>query len=186
MKKWIQKRSLEINEKGLFKLKTAEYYHPQLDVTYDFSMVETNNWINVIPLTEDKKFIMVKQHRLGTDEITIETPGGVIEKDEEPEKTALRELMEETGYKPERIHFLKKLSANPAIMNNYIYFYFAENCRKIEGQNLDNIEDIEIELFDIDEILRMIESGKIDHSYVITALSLFFLSKHNNSKIKYI
>jgi 8-oxo-dGTP pyrophosphatase MutT (NUDIX family) len=116
---------------------------------------------------------MVKQHRLGTDDLTIETIAGLIEKDEDPLEAAKRELMEETGYKEGEIIFLKKVSVNPAILNNHIYFYFATGCRKVSKQNLDAAEDIEILLYSEDEIIKMIKDGTINHSIVIAALSLY-------------
>jgi hypothetical protein len=63
-------------------------------------------------------------------------------------------------------------------MGNRIYFYYAENCREAEGQDLDHIEDIEIEIYEADEIVRMLKTGELDHAYVVTALSLFFMSEH--------
>jgi ADP-ribose pyrophosphatase len=178
MEKWIKKKSVDTKHGTLFTLKRVQCYHPKLDVSYDFSLIETMDWINVVAVTDDDRFILVKQHRLGTDTITRETAGGVIEENESADETALKELIEETGYRPGKMHFMGKLAANPAIMGNHIYFYYAENCREGEGQDLDHIEDIEIELFNADEIIRMLKAGELDHAYVVTALSLFFMSEH--------
>ena len=157
-------------------------YHAGLDLEHDFFMIETFDWINVVAVTEEGKFVMVKQHRLGTGEITVETAGGLIEKGEDPADTALRELAEETGYKPGKMFLLKKLASNPAIMNNHIYFYLALGCTKVQDQDLDGVEDIEIALYSRGEIMEMLSSGVIDHSYVVTAFSLYFLSEHNGEK----
>ncbi|MCP4136032.1 MAG: NUDIX hydrolase [bacterium] len=184
MEKWITKNKKQVFHKRIFTLNDLECYHPGKSVSHNFFILDTNDWINVVALTEEGHFIMVKQHRLGTDSITIETPGGVIESDESAQNTALRELLEETGYEPEEIFLLKKLSANPAIMNNYIHFYFASGCKKKSEQNLDHAEDIDIVTFPADEIISMIKKGSIEHSIVITALSLYFMSEHCDYPVK--
>ena len=183
MKKWNKKKLKEIYEGRIFSLKQQECFHPKLQVEHDFFILETYDWINVVATTEDNKIIFVKQHRLGTDEITLETPGGIIEKNEDAFDTAKRELLEETGYSSNEIILLKKLSVNPAILNNYIHFYYAPNCKKVSEQQLDLAEDIEVLLYKQNEVIEMIQSGTINHSIIITALSLFFLSpycRHRN------
>lgn len=176
MIKWIKKAEHELFRKRIFALKDIECYHPEKMVNHTFFTIDTYDWINVVARTDDGRFVMVRQHRLGTDEITLETPGGIIEGNETPRDTALRELREETGYEAAEIHLLKKLSANPAILNNYIHFYYAAGCRRIHAQDLDLSEDIEAVSFTRDEIMEMISSGAINHSVVITALYLYFLS----------
>lgn len=176
MIKWIKKSEHELFRKRIFALKDIECYHPDKDVTHTFFTIDTHDWINVIARTEDDRYVMVRQHRLGTDEITLETPGGLIEGDESPRDTALRELREESGYEAAEIHLLKKLSANPAILNNYIYFYYATGCRRLHDQELDLSEDIEVATYTRDEIMEMISTGVINHSVIITAFYLFFLS----------
>lgn len=44
-----------------------------------FDVIEAKNWMNVVPITADKKVIMVKQFRFGAKEITLEFPAGVME-----------------------------------------------------------------------------------------------------------
>ncbi|MBN1496172.1 MAG: NUDIX hydrolase [Spirochaetes bacterium] len=176
MNKWEIKADKELFRRRIFSVKDIECYHPDKDITHRFFTISTPDWINVVATTEDDRFIMVRQHRLGTDEITLETPGGLIEEGESPEETVKRELREETGYEAEKIHLLKKLSVNPAIFNNYIYFYYAGNCRRIHDQDLDPAEDIEVLTFSRNEILEMIRNGPISHTIIVTALFLYFLS----------
>lgn len=174
MEKWIRKSEQELFRRRIFSVKDIECYHSGKEVTYKFFTLQTSDWINVVAKTEDDRFIMVRQHRLGTDEITLETPGGLIESGEAPEATARRELLEETGYEAGEMRLLKKLAVNPAILNNYIYFYYAGNCRKTGAQNLDLAEDIEVATYTGAEILELIKNGEINHTLIVTAYYLYF------------
>jgi ADP-ribose pyrophosphatase len=177
MIKWIKKNNIKIFHSKILSLTKNECYHPYKQINHSFISLNSPDWINIVAVTDDKKFIMVKQHRLGIDEITLETPGGLTETDESPEITAIRELQEETGYEAGNIHLLKKLAVNPAILNNNIYFFYAENCKKNHSQTLDEAEDIEVYTFTRDEICEMINNDKINHSLIVTAFYLFFLSR---------
>jgi 8-oxo-dGTP pyrophosphatase MutT (NUDIX family) len=180
MKKWIIRDRKDIFNGRVFAIQNLLCHHPEKNVDHGFFVLNTPDWINIIPITEDGRFIMVKQHRLGTDEITIETPAGVVERDEPPEKAAVRELEEETGYTPGAVIPLKKLSANPSILSNYIHFFLATGCRKIKTQKLDLAEDIDVQLYTRDEVISLIRGGGINHSVIIAALSLYFMSRHND------
>jgi 8-oxo-dGTP pyrophosphatase MutT (NUDIX family) len=177
MNKWIKKSEKELFRRRIFSAKDVECYHPDKNVTHRFFTFNTPDWINVVAITEDGRFIMVKQHRMGTDEITLETPGGIIEPGESPHVTARRELKEETGYEAGEIHLLKKLSVNPAIFNNYIHFYYAGSCKKTHDQDLDTAEDIEVITVTRDQIMEMINDGRINETIIIAAFYLYFISE---------
>lgn len=86
MNKWIKKSEQEIFRRRIFAVKDIECYHPDKNVTHRFFTLNTPDWINVVAITEEGLFIMVKQHRMGTDEVTLETPGGLIEEGEPRKK----------------------------------------------------------------------------------------------------
>ncbi|HWP69051.1 MAG TPA: NUDIX hydrolase, partial [Rectinemataceae bacterium] len=72
-----------------------------------FSVLEARDWAVVVPLLRggpEAQFLMVRQYRHGSDRSSLEFPGGVIEKGETPEKAAVRELAEETGWKPSALY----------------------------------------------------------------------------------
>ncbi len=183
MKKWKKEKTHTLLERPIFSVSDIECYHPEKNVSHTFFRLSTCDWINIVAIDDEGRYVMVRQHRLGTDEITVETVGGLVDPKEEPVKAAKRELLEETGFSSDRIYHLKTMTVNPAIMDNRLHIYYAENCRPTSQQNLDKAEDIEIVLLKKDELLDMIRSGEIDHSIVITALSLFWLSEHNSDTV---
>jgi len=179
MEKWeIRKQNREFKNR-IFTIRNLDCVNHRKNVRNDFYVIDTFNWINVVALTTDGRFILVKQHRLGTDEISIETPGGVIEGNEDPEDCAVRELREETGYTGKKISLLKSLRVNPAIMSNTITFYLVEDCELSGSQELDPAEEIEVMTVTVDELSEMMKNGVFTHSLAVTGLGLYFLSSHN-------
>ncbi len=179
MNKWqIEKRDT-INKQRIFSIEKLLCYHPTKKVNHDFFILNNPDWVNIVAVDTVGNLVLVKQHRLGTDEYTIETVAGLIDPGEEPAKSAQRELLEETGYEATEIVLLKKLAANPAIMNNYIYFYCALNAKKVQDQSLDLAEDIEIMSLTPRQVFEYIQNGSINHSIIVTALLLYFLSPYS-------
>ena len=62
----------------------------------NYIVMNASDWVIVIPKLGEN-FLMVKQWRHGEKALSIEFPGGVMDKGETPEQSALRELEEETG-----------------------------------------------------------------------------------------
>ena len=86
---------------------------------------------------------------------------------ESPEASARRELLEETGYAPDKIELLSTVNPNPAIQNNRQYYVLATGCRRVAELKLDHAEDIIVRLVPLAEIPDLIRTGKITHGIVI-------------------
>lgn len=138
-----------------------------------FFVVENPDWVNVIALTRRQKVVLIEQFRHGIEEITLEIPGGMIDENESPEKTAQRELTEETGYSSDNFVLLGKSHPNPAINNNTIFHFLALDCEKTAETNFDEHESIVTKLFPLTEIEKLIKEEKITHSLVIAAFHWF-------------
>jgi 8-oxo-dGTP pyrophosphatase MutT (NUDIX family) len=93
----------------------------------DFFVLDTNSWVNVLAVTPNKELVLVRQFRFGTQEFSLEPPGGVIEKGEDPIVAGLRELEEETGYVGEDATLIGTARPNAAILSNQCYFVLVEN-----------------------------------------------------------
>ena len=141
-----------------------------------FSVVDTKDWAIVIPALETERgreFVMVRQWRHGAREISMEFPGGVSEKGEDPATAAARELQEETGYSAGKIEFLGDFNPNPAIMSNRVYFFLATDLKPLAGQDLDEDEYVEVETVPWKEVLAGMGKSPYMHALMGTALTLY-------------
>ena len=172
MKRWNILNRKTVFTAKIFSVDNLECTHPD-GMSHTFSVLKSPDCINIIPITKDGRIILVRQHRLGNDMVTLETPGGIIDDGEDALDAARRELREETGYIAEKVVHLHTLQMNPAIMNSNVHFFLAEGCEMEGDQRLDREEDIEVITADIGEIGEMIRKGGIAHVMVITALSLY-------------
>lgn len=173
VKKWRLIDEKVDRDYRVFKVNTLKALSPRTNAISEFYTIETKDWVNVIPVTEKREVVMIKQYRHGSKEITLEIPGGLVD-NEHHKEAALRELLEETGYTGEKIIYLGAVNPNPAIFNNLCHTYLVEDAKKIGEKNLDPDEDIEVVLIPISEIHSLIHSGKINHALVVVAFYLYF------------
>ncbi|MCK8818050.1 NUDIX hydrolase [Natroniella sulfidigena] len=160
-----------IYDRGFVKFKERSCRHKEKGIKYDFFKMEFLDWVTVVPITVEQEVILVKQYRIGTEEVTLEIPGGTLDPGEENSKLAAkRELLEETGYDSEKLVKLGKVAVNPAIQNNYCHFYLAQDVKLIGEQSLDKTEDIELKVVPLNKIQKLINSERINHSLSILPL----------------
>jgi len=151
-----------------------------------FFEVDAPDWVTIIPHITDEKlgpcFLMVRQYRHGSNEITLEFPAGMVEKDEDAKVCAGRELLEETGYKAGSLEFLGKVSPNPAFMNNTVSTYLADGLELIRNQELDEHELIDVVLVPIRGVLASMGEGEYNNGIMMISLG-FYLRRMSLIKI---
>src|SRR4030042_5558872 len=146
----------------VFSIRTDTTLSPRTGKQHDFYVIESGDWINVIPLTDDHQVVMIRQYRHGSREVTLEIPGGLADPGDTPEKAAARELLEETGYQAKKWVKIGVANPNPALFNNRCYAFLARDIRKVADLKPDQTEDIEVVLIPLSEIPELIRIGKID------------------------
>lgn len=104
----------------------------------------------------------------------VELPAGVVEPGEDPELAARRELLEETGYAFDNIEYICELFANPATSGNLTYTYLLQGGKKVQEQELDAAEDIEVVLMSINEAKQFLLDNKIGQALHSSALFYTF------------
>ena len=175
IKPWQGLRSNTPQSFRVFSVRTDTALSPLTGMQHDFYIIESRNWVNIIPLTSDQQVVMIRQYRHGSREVTIEIPGGLIDPGDTPERAASRELLEETGYQSKEWQKMGEVNPNPALFNNRCFTYLAQNVKKTRNPSLDQTEDIKVILVSLSDIPEMIRKGEIDHAIVISAFSFFFL-----------
>ena len=145
--------------------------HPRTGATKRFSLIEAVDWINVIALTPERRVVLIRQFRVGSNEVCLEIPGGMVDPGETPAEAAARELAEETGYTATDWQPLGRVSPNPAIMTNQLYTFLARDAVETQPQRLEGSEVITVETATLAECHAAIRDGRIDHALVVAAFA---------------
>lgn len=115
----------------------------------------------VIPLTDDGDVLMVKQFRYAHGRIFLEIPAGKLDSENEPPlECAIRELREETGVLAKKITSLGALDTTPALINEKIHLYLAEDLDFGECE-LDEDEFLSVERIPLSTLVEMVLDGRI-------------------------
>ena len=145
-----------------FRVRKDKCLTPEGKLIDPYYVYEFPNWVTALALTEDQQIVMVRQYRHALGETCLEIPGGCVDDTDPDFQTAIaRELLEETGYQFSDYHYLGRTSANPSTNNNLMHMFLATGGRKIADQKLDGNEDIQVELYSIEEVKKMLRDNQI-------------------------
>lgn len=162
----------------VWDLRARRYRHPQNGTEGEFYYINSRDWAIVVARTVEGELVMVRQFRWGSDALSWELPGGIIDEGEDPVEAGLRELKEETGYIAESGRVIGRCSPNPAILNNFCHIIFADNVRLDEhGTDWDEHEEMEIRALPEAEVLDWARENKIGHALALVGLLYYQLDK---------
>lgn len=125
-----------------------------------------------VALTKDYKILMVNQFRYPFQRFMLELPAGKLDKDEDPQLCALRELQEETGYVAAEIQKLGAIVTTPGFCTETLHIYLAQDLTKgahnrEEGEN--GMEVLELTLKEVED---KIKCGEIYDAKTISGIML--------------
>ncbi len=154
----------------VFDLMEHRVRSPRTGDEHDFYTIESRDWVNVIAVTPDERFVFVRQYRHGVDRVTLETPGGIIDDaDLSPAIAGARELIEESGYASQHVELIGAFDPNPALFTNRCHVVVATEATLVQDAALDAGEDIETVLLTRDQVRAGIRSGDIGHAVVVSS-----------------
>jgi ADP-ribose pyrophosphatase len=169
LKPWIYEVRELVADMRVFRVHRVRAQSPRTGKYCSLSLLEAGHWVNVVALTPEAEIVLVRQFRHGIEAFTLEIPGGMVDKGEEPAEAAIRELREESGYAGDPPVLLGSVTPNPALFNNHCFTYLIQNCRRIGEVSLDHGEDLEVLIRPLCELPGLIAAGGIDHALVISA-----------------
>lgn len=82
--------------------------------------------VAIVAIDDNDCVLTVKQYRYVFSGILEEIPAGKLERGEDPDAAALRELQEETGAVPERFSKLGRIIVSPGCYGEVLHLYLAE------------------------------------------------------------
>jgi nudix-type nucleoside diphosphatase (YffH/AdpP family) len=116
----------------------------------------------------------------------LEIPAGIIEINEDPVETVIREILEETGYEIQYPILIYRFFTSPGISSERCSLFYSEiirNEKNHQGGGLSSEnEDIQIIWLPKDQIIPSLKNGKILDAKTFIALQWFLLDQGFDNK----
>jgi ADP-ribose pyrophosphatase len=170
---WVREGERTLVSTKVLDLTSVRYRQPGAGAVKEFVVIHAPDWVNVVAVTPGGSIILVRQFRFGSNALSLEVPGGMIEEGEDPVAAGMRELEEETGYGGGKVSLLGKVRPNPAIQDNWCHFVLVDGAVPTGPMDWDEDEDIEVSVAPAAQVLGWARSGAITHSLSVAALLLF-------------
>jgi ADP-ribose pyrophosphatase len=139
---------------------------------YTREMVIHPGAVVILPVMEDGRVLLIRNHRYSVHQVLIELPAGTLEKGEDPMNCAGRELLEETGYLAGRLMRIGGFYSSPGVLTEKLFAFAAFNLEKKESA-LEDGEEIEIMPTLFDDALKLIDSAEIMDAKTIATLLMY-------------
>lgn len=160
-----------VADHGVFSVERLAY--EALPLPHDIFVFACADWCNVVAETPEGELVLVWQYRFGSDELSLEVPGGVIDPGESPEEAARRELQEETGFVADTLELVSTVHPNPALQGNRCYTFLARGARLTSATAFDELEDLETVLVPIADVPALLDEGVVTHALAVVALETY-------------
>ena len=128
--------------------------------------------VAILPMLADDRICLIRNHRIAVGQPLVELPAGTLERGEEPECTARRELIEETGFQAEKIAHLHSFFMSPGILDERMHVFVAEGLKPV-GHRREETEQIENLIVSWEDALEMVRRGEIQDAKSLVGLLLY-------------
>lgn len=138
----------------------------------------------IVALDDDEQLILVRQHRIAVDKLTLEIPAGKLDgPDEDPFVCAQRELSEETGLTAAHWRKLTCLETTPGFCNERIHLYLATGLSQGDCHP-DDDEFVSVSRMPLKDAVARVMDGTFQDGKtalgILMAFTLLASSTHSN------
>jgi len=141
-----------------------------------FERVNCKGIVAIVPVTDDKEVLLIRQFRPPVNGYVIEFPAGLNDKGDTLEEAARRELLEETGYYAKEMIFITEGPMSSGSSGEILTVYLAKSLalnplNQVQGQGQgigkrDETEDIEVLKVSINELDYKLSALRSEGNYI--------------------
>lgn len=136
----------------------------------EYGVLESGGFVAVLPVTGDGDVVLVRQWRQPLEDFTLELPSGGVDGGEEPRKAAERELLEEAGYKAERLEHLVSVHTSTGRSTELCHLFRCRAVRATGGPRPEPTEFIQVVKLPFEEAFGHVFGGRITDSVTVMGL----------------
>ena len=136
-----------------------------------FDIIEHGGSVVIIPLDSDGNLLFVRQYRHATGQDLLELPAGTLEKNEDPDVCAAREIREETGFAAGKLEQLGQFYLAPGYSTEFMVVYLATDLTH-DPLEADADEFLSVERIPFAQALEMARRGEMPDAKSLAALFL--------------
>ncbi len=125
--------------------------------------------VAVVPVDEEGRVLLVRQYRHAAGGWLLEVPAGKLDPGERPEACAVREVEEETGFRPGRLVPMGFIFTTPGFTDEKIWLFLAFDL-ETGTQELEADEALTVERVPLDEAIDLAARGGMEDAKSICAL----------------
>jgi ADP-ribose pyrophosphatase len=167
---WREVKRESVADCRIFEVERSTAVSPVDGKPRAFHRIRSVDWAQIVPVTSDGEVVLVRQYRHGDQRLTLEIPGGLVDPGEDPAAAALRECLEETGYRARAALSLGVVAPNPALFANRLHAFYAVDVEPERAVQNTGTEVTEVVLVPVTELEALLLAGEIDHALVAGAL----------------
>jgi ADP-ribose pyrophosphatase len=118
--------------------------------------------VMVLPLTADRRVVMLRQYRYLLDAWCWELPAGGLHPGETPEAAARRELAEETGHTAGRVELLLSVYPSKSVSNERLHLFLAREATPAPAATSgEATELLRVEILPLAEAVALVHAGAV-------------------------
>ncbi len=159
----------------LFSVDTVRWQSDACDMI-ERDVVRHPGAVLIIPVLDNGNVVMIRNHRVAVEQTLWEFPAGTAEPEEPAERTAAREVEEETGYRASSIQPIGMFYTSPGFCDELMRVFVATGLQHV-GQNLEAHENITVHEMPLDEVRKMAVDGRLLDGKSIAAIFLLDAAK---------
>ncbi len=171
-KKAIVLSSATIYDGPVFGLRRDEVIEPS-GVRTTREVITHPGSVVVLPVLPDRRILLIQQYRHAAKQYLWELVAGRMDPGETPKVAAARELIEETGYRAERLQIFLDVFPTPGFLEERMFILLAEGLTAGEAQPEED-EKIISRAYNRKQLEKMIRGGKLRDAKSVAGILYYF------------
>lgn len=142
---------------------------------FEHHVVRLQTVVLALVVNDQDQVLMLWRHRFATDEWGWELPGGILEAGEDPASAAVREAIEETGWRPDEIEHLVSFQPMPGMVDTPHEVYVGRGAVRV-GEPTDREEAARVDWVPLSSVPDLVRTGQLLGSGSLVGL-LYYMSQ---------